>query len=216
MQTVRQLQPQPSARRLDCGLGVVLAVMVTALALLGTAAAASHFLVEPYNPGFTEHPAMTRTHVVLGGLYLLWAPLQFVAWIRDRHPAYHRRSGRALVAVGLIVGVTALFLGLVIPFSGDPERVVIGAFGGMFLLSLLLGLVRIRQGRVAEHREWMIRAFAIGLSIATMRLIFVPALMLTDPTDAQIVGLSVLSFTIAFTVHAVAAELWLHRTRRVT
>ncbi|MDN5854959.1 MAG: DUF2306 domain-containing protein [Actinomycetia bacterium] len=157
---------------------------------------------------------MTRTHVVLGGLYLLWAPLQFVARIRDRHRAYHRRSGRVLIAVGLVVGVSALFLGLVIPFSGDPERVVIGVFGGMFLLALGLGAVRIRQGRIVEHREWMIRAFAIGLSVATMRLIFVPALMLTDPTDTQIVWLSVLAFTIAFTTHAVAAELWIRRTRR--
>jgi hypothetical protein len=60
----------------------------------------------------------------------------------------------------------------------------------------------------------MIRAFAIGLSIATMRLIFVPALLVAaDPTDAQIATLSIASFTAAFVAHASAAELWIRLTR---
>jgi uncharacterized membrane protein len=83
-----------------------------------------------------------------------------------------------VVAIGLVVGGTALFMGLVIPFSGWPERVVIGFFGGLFLVALVKGFSHVRAGRVALHREWMIRAFAVGLSIATMRLIFMPALML--------------------------------------
>ena len=46
------------------------------------------------------------------------SPFQFVRRIRSRHLAYHRRTGRILVAIGLVVGATALFMGLVIPFSG--------------------------------------------------------------------------------------------------
>jgi hypothetical protein len=188
--------------------------LVVVLALLGGAAVVSHFLSEPYNPAFVEHALITRTHVVLGGVYLLWAPFQFVARIRNRYPAYHRRSGRALVGIGLVVGVTALFLGVVIAFGGNAERVVIAAFGGLYLLALVLGLVRIRQGRVAQHREWMIRAFAIGLSVATMRLILIPALMLMpDLGDDQVAWLFVISFAVAFAIHAGVAELWIRRTR---
>lgn len=153
----------------------LLGVMVALLALLGVGASATHYLQEPYNPGFLRFPTIVALHVVLGGIYLALAPFQFVKRIRSRHLSYHRRMGRLLVAVGLVVGVTALFLGLVIPFSGWPERVVIGLFGGLFLVALLKGFLHVRAGRVALHREWMIRAFAIGLSIATMRLIFIPA-----------------------------------------
>ncbi len=62
----------------------------------------------------------------------------------------------------------------------------------------------------------MIRAFAIGLSIATMRLIFVPALVIivATPTDAQIAALSTSSFAAAFVLHASVAELWIRATRR--
>ncbi len=64
-------------------------------------------------------------HVVLGGLYLLFAPFQFVKRIRSRHPGYHRRMGRVLVAAGMAVGATAIFVGLAIPFSGRAESVLI-------------------------------------------------------------------------------------------
>src|SRR5918998_509356 len=147
-----------------------LGVMVSILALVGIAASATHYLYEPYNPGFLRFPTIVALHVVLGGVYLVLAPLQFVRRIRTRHLGYHRWVGRVLVAIGLVVGATALFMGLVIPFSGWGERVIIGLFGGLFLLALGKGFVHIRAGRVASHREWMIRAFAIALSIATMRL----------------------------------------------
>lgn len=198
-------------RRLRWPLGVV----VGFLALVGVGASATHYLQEPYNPGFLQYPTIVAFHVVLGGIYLALAPLQFVKRIRSRHPGYHRRAGRILVLIGLVVGATALFIGLVIPFSGWGERVIIGLFGGLFLVAIVRGFVHIRAGRVALHREWMIRAFAIGLSIATMRLIFVPALLvLANPTDSQIATLSVASFTAAFAVHVSAAELWIRLTRR--
>ncbi len=191
-----------------------LGVAVGFLALIGIGASVSYFFREPANLGFLDFPTIVALHVVLGAFYLMFAPFQFVKRIRSRHLGYHRRMGRVLVAVGLVVGVTALFIGLVIPFSGWAERVVIGLFGGLFLFALVKGVVHIRAGRVAPHREWMIRAFAIGLSIATMRLIFVPALVIVaDPTDGQIATLSVVSFTVAFVVHASLAEAWIRATR---
>ena len=142
-----------------------LGIVVDFLALVGVAASAAHYLVEPYNPGFLEYPTIVAVHVVLGGIYMLFAPFQFVKRIRSRHLAYHRRKGRVLVALGLVVGATALFLGLVIPFSGWAERMLIGLFGGLFLFALGKGFVHVRAGRVAPHREWMIRAFAVALAI---------------------------------------------------
>jgi hypothetical protein len=159
-----------------------LAAVVGFLALVGIAASAAHYLYEPYNPGFLKYPNILALHVILGGVYLLFAPLQFVKRIRSRHLGYHRRAGRLLVSIGLVIGTTALFMGLVIPFSGWIERVYIGLFGTFFILASIKGFVHIRAGHVASHREWMIRAFAIGLSIATQRLIFIPALLIvSDP-----------------------------------
>src|SRR5215218_6215995 len=103
---------------------------------------------------------------------------------------------------------------------GDPllrlgERVIIGLFGTLFLVALVKGFVHVRAGRVAQHREWMIRAFAIALAVATIRLIYIPALLImADPTDAQSALLWDTSFAVAFVVHASVAELWIRATRR--
>jgi uncharacterized membrane protein len=167
-----------------------LGVVVGFLAFVGVAASAAHYLYEPYNPGFLEYPTIVALHVVLGGLYLALAPFQFVKRIRSRHLGYHRWAGRTLVSIGLVVGMTALFMGLVIPFSGWIERVYIGPFGTLFLLALIKGFIHIRAKQVALHREWMIRAFAIGLAVATQRLIFIPVItVVADPTQSQRAGL---------------------------
>ncbi|MDF2703128.1 MAG: putative rane protein [Rubrobacteraceae bacterium] len=193
----------------------LLGAVVGFLALVGIIASATHYLQEPYNPGFREYPVIVALHVVLGGVYLALAPFQFVKRIRSRHPGYHRWVGRMLVSIGLVVGATALFMGLVIPFSGWIERAYIGLFGTFFLLALIQGFLHVRAKRVALHREWMIRAFAIGLAVATMHLIFVPAIIVVaDPTQSQLQALSAASFLVAFVVHASVAEAWIRLTRK--
>lgn len=194
-----------------------LGVVVGFLALVGVAASATYFLREPANTGFLDYPTIVALHVVLGAFYLVFAPFQFVRRIRSRHPGYHRRMGRVLVALGLVVGVTALFVGLVIPFSGWMEGVLIVLFGGLFLFALVKGFVHIRAGRVARHREWMIRAFAIALAIATQRVIFVPSLFVfgvTSPTDGRVVTLSLAAWAAALVVHSSLAEVWIRLTRK--
>jgi uncharacterized membrane protein len=198
------------------GIGRPLGVVVGFLALVGVGASAAHYLQEPYNPGFLDFPTVVALHVVLGGVFLALAPFQFVRRIRSRHLGYHRRVGRLLVAIGVVVGVTALVMGLVIPFSGWPERVVVALFGSLFLFALVKGFVHVRTGRVALHREWMIRAFAIGLAIATQRVLFFPAIMITmaDPSDGRFGTLLVAALAVAFVVHISVAELWTRATRR--
>ena len=198
------------------GIGWLLGVVVGFLALVGVGASAAHYLQEPYNPGFLDFPTVVALHVVLGGVYLALAPFQFVRRIRSRHLGYHRRVGRLLVAIGVVVGVTALLMGLVIPFSGWPERLVVGLFGSLFLFALVKGFVHVRTGRVALHRERMIRAFAIGLAIATQRVLFFPAIMITmaDPSDGRFGTLLVAALAVAFVVHISVAELWIRATRR--
>ena len=194
-----------------------LGVLVGFLALVGVAASVTYFVREPANLGFLDYPTIVAVHVVLGAVYLMFAPFQFVKHVRSRHLGYHRQVGRVLVAVGLLVGATALFIGLVIPFSGWAERVLIAIFGSLFLFALVTGFAHIRAGRVARHLEWMLRAFAIGLSIATQRLIFIPSLFVAgvvDPADELVVTLSLAAWSASLVVHSSLAEVWLHLTRR--
>jgi uncharacterized membrane protein YozB (DUF420 family) len=95
------------------------------------------------------------------------------------------------------------------------ERVLIALFGSLFLVALGKGFVHVRAGRVALHREWMIRAFAVGLAIATQRVIFIPSLfVVVDPTDGQIVTLSLAAWSAALVVHSSLAVVWIRLTRK--
>lgn len=192
----------------------ILRIVVSLLALIGIGASVAHYWVEPYNPGFRHYATITALHVILGAVYLALAPLQFVQQIRRRWQGYHRWAGRLLISIGLVIGITALFMGIVFPTAGWPQSIVNSFFGILFLVALVLGFVHVRAGRIALHREWMIRAFAIGLAIATTRLISVPAIIwLDEPTERQAELIVLGSFTVSFILHASFAEWWIRHTR---
>lgn len=191
-------------------------VLVVFLMQVGVGAVVMHFLREPYNPGFARHPGVTLMHVVLGGLFVVVAPFQFVTSIRRRWPSYHRWAGRVMVLVGAVIGVTAIFMAVVIPFSGNPERVINGGFGAFFLICLWKAVAAIRRREVRLHQQWMTRTLAMGLAPATMRLLFIPAVVFLDPTGSDVATLatiSIVAFSVAFPLHLLVAELWI-RTRQ--
>ncbi len=190
--------------------------LVTAiLATLGIGVAVEHFMdPDHYNPGFYEYPVTTRLHVTLGAAYLAFAMLQFVGRVRARWPRLHRVSGRMAVFAGFVSGTTALLIATLFPFSGPSAMAVVGPFAFLFLFSLARGIWLARARRFAEHREWMIRAMAVATSIATMRLIFVPALMILGESEELARWLSLTSFGIAFVIHSTVAEAWIRSTRR--
>lgn len=193
----------------------LLCVTVGLLAAIGVAAAAAHYVREPYNPGFARLPVTTAVHIGLGGLYLLLAPFQLVRSVRERSIAYHRRAGRILFGAGLLVGASALVISVAIPYSGWPERVIVGGFAIYFTAALSLAFRHVRAGRIDAHRAWMIRAFAIALSIATMRVLFIPALIaIGEPTVPQVQLLTLVTFSAGFVIHLTVAELWLAHTRQ--
>jgi uncharacterized membrane protein YozB (DUF420 family) len=184
------------------------------LALLGIGFSVEHLLDdEHYNPGFVEHPWLMRGHVTLGAAYLALALPQFVATLRRSRPQVHRLAGRTAVAAGLAAGATALVITVWFPFSGPLEIVVVAPFAGLFVFALGRGLWLARRRRIAEHREWMIRALAIATSIATMRLLFVPLLFAGEVSDERARWLSLTSFAAAFLLHATVAEAWVRATR---
>jgi len=63
------------------------------------------------------------------------------------------------------------------------------------------------------HREWMIRTYAIGLAITTIRPIvgiFFATSRFTGLTPYEFFGTA---FWIGFVLHLIVAEWWLYRTR---
>jgi uncharacterized membrane protein len=164
--------------------------------------------------GFERHHVLTLFHIVPGLLFMVLGPLQFVRSIRVRRPGVHRWIGRVFLVSGLIVGVTALVMGPQVAIGGTNETAATLLFGSLFLFALVKAWLSIRRGKVAQHREWMIRAFAIGLAVATIRPIvgmFFATMRLTHLTPHEFFGTA---FWLGFTIQSIAAEIWIDYTRR--
>lgn len=167
---------------------------------------------------FVAHPWVSYLHIGLGAVYLLGAPLQLSRRFRTRHYDVHRRLGRVLLACGLLTGVFALVFGVQFSWGGVIEASATVIFGLWFLASLVLAFRAIRRGDVPQHRRWMIRAFAVGVGIGTIRIwigIFTAVVLASagdsDPTLPEPVGFGI-AFWLAFTMHVAIGEWWLRRT----
>jgi uncharacterized membrane protein len=163
--------------------------------------------------GFGRHPLLTLIHVLPGLLFIVLAPLQFIKRIRYRLPRVHRIVGRIVVVSGLVVGISALIMSFKMSIGGVNETAATTLFAIVFLFSLIKAFVYIRRHRITLHREWMIRAFAIGFAVATTRPIvgiFFATSRITGLTVQDFFGAA---FWISFTLHLIAAEIWINYTR---
>jgi hypothetical protein len=162
---------------------------------------------------FAAHAMATLLHVVTGALLFILLPLQFSTSIRSRHPAVHRWCGRLLVVAAWITGLGGLFFGIIHPFAGILERLLIGVIGGWFLVSITIAYVMIRRGRRAEHREWMLRAVAVSLSVSTVRGAALPVDLVLTRLGATPEAALLNAFWIGWGATLVGAEWWIRRTR---
>ena len=126
--------------------------------------------VLPTDPRFAASPVPLVVHIVAAVVYALLGAFQFSARLRRRHPGWHRRAGRLLVALGLAVALSGLWMTLLYPQkegTGDLLYVFrLLASSGMGV-SIILGLVAIRRRDIARHRAWMTRAYALALGAGT-------------------------------------------------
>jgi uncharacterized membrane protein len=159
---------------------------------------------------FARYPVLTLVHIVPG---LLLGPWQFSTTIRARHLRWHQWNGRIFVCCGLVIGVSALVMSFGMPaIGGVNQAAATTLFGAFFLFALGKAVWHIRRKEVALHREWVIRAFAVGLAVATIRPIigiFFATSRVTGLTPHEFFGTA---FWIGFTVQLMAAEAWIHWT----
>jgi uncharacterized membrane protein YozB (DUF420 family) len=155
---------------------------------------------------YALQPILAYAHIIPGVVYLVLAPFQISRRFRGRHLDLHRRTGRLLVPTGVVTGVFAIIFGTFFSFGGFAEASATIVFGLYFVTALIVAYRAIRAGDQVRHRRWMIRAFAVGLGVGTIRIwvgLF-QAIGLLTFDDAF--GLA---FWLAFGMHALAAELWL-------
>ncbi|MBN9381807.1 MAG: DUF2306 domain-containing protein [Chitinophagaceae bacterium] len=165
----------------------------------------------PFDTEFGKHPILTLIHILPGALFMITGPLQFIPGIRTRHLGFHRLNGRIYIASAYIVGISALVMSFVLsPIGGINQAAATILFAILFLVSISKAWWYIAHKEIALHREWMIRAFSIGLAIGTIRPIMVSFFAFSGLPPQVFFGTA---FWIGFTLHTLAAEIWINYTR---
>lgn len=199
-------------------------IAVCFLALIGLAAAAHRILVLE-NPlafshsnspaavtdvGFNQHKLLTLVHIVPGVLFMVLGPLQLSRRIRSRHLAFHRWSGRVFLVCCLIIATSALIMSFRMSIGGASETAATTFFALLFVFCLTKAFIHIRRKEIVLHREWMIRGFAIGLGVATVRPIVGAFFAARRLSPHEFFGAA---FWLGFTINLIAAEAWINYPR---
>ena len=122
-----------------------------------------------YSVPINKYPLLVHLVTILPASLL--AVSQFVPRIRSRFTSYHRITGRVINALTVVSTLSGWSIARV-SFGGDLSiQSGIYVLGLMTLYSMIASWRAIRQLRIDEHREWIIRAWGYQMSIVTMRLI---------------------------------------------
>jgi uncharacterized membrane protein len=122
----------------------------------------------PTDPDASRLPLIV--HGVAGTAFAVLGAFQFPTALRRSRRAWHRRTGRVLVPLGLVAALSALWLTLFYPNLYDTGALLTAirvTFGTAMVASIVIAYAAIKRRDIARHRAWMIRAYALALGVAT-------------------------------------------------
>lgn len=119
-------------------------------------------------------------HVVGGALFGLIGPLQFGRVLAGKYGRIHRVMGRVFLAAGAALSISSLTL--LWSFPSSHSVLVSGGrlvFGIALAIALVFAMSAIKARNFKKHRDWMIRAYALGIGATAISMIFIPIYAIT-------------------------------------
>jgi uncharacterized membrane protein len=151
-----------------------LVALVSYRYLFGSAGVPETILANRYVHGWV------LVHATSSATALLVGPLQFMATLRQNRPLVHRSIGAMYVTACLAGGLSALPLAIG-TVTGPVATAGFVALGAIWMATTVVAVNSILSGKVAAHRRWMIRSFALTLAAVTLRLyLFVSGMLHMD------------------------------------
>jgi len=133
-----------------------------------TVYALQFFVLRVSDDHFARYLSTLRLHIIGGMGALLTGPWQFSPRLRARALHVHRWIGRGYL-LSVLLGSLAGFAMATVSKAGLPAHAGFGALAIAWLFTSVQAYRAILGGRVAEHRRWMIRSFALTLAAVTLR-----------------------------------------------
>jgi len=150
-------------------------------------------------------PVWHFLHVLGGATFGILGPIQFGRALMPRFGLLHRIVGRVFVAAGALISLSSL--GLLWRFP-DTNSVAISSgrllFGIGLGVALAIAMQAIFKRDFTRHRNWMIRAYAIGIGATAVTMVFFPIFLIAGEPPRGLA--SDIAFLGAWTACVVFAE----------
>lgn len=180
-----------------------------AFALYMGAVEISTLLGIAHNAPHRAAPFMFVVHALSGGVALIGGPLQFNRRILRNKRHLHRLLGRIYVGAIWISSVGGLWSTLFFDVN-TAAKTALGVLSALWFSTTTIAYLRVRERKIAQHREWMLRSFSLSLFFVTFSL-WVPGLASTSLPDA--IGYPLAVF-LSWSLNLLVAEVWIRHRRR--
>jgi hypothetical protein len=126
------------------------------------------FLVDSAHPAWQHYESFKwwlLPHGIFGAIVLLFAPLQFSNRLRQRFTKSHRVMGRLYVVGALVLAPLGAYIQYYQERMGAPRSFTILAIvdAAMLMGATTLAFLFAFKRKIALHRQWATRSYAIAL-----------------------------------------------------
>lgn len=105
------------------------------------------------------------SHMMLGALVTLLAPLQLMSSLRDRWPTLHRASGYLLVSAAMLTaGGGLVYIVVRGTIGGALMDVGFSLYGACLLVAAVMTVYHARRRERQHHRQWALRLFFLAIA----------------------------------------------------
>jgi len=116
-------------------------------------------------------PFLMIPHIAGGVLALLLGPIQFSSRIRRRYTKMHRVSGRVYVGAVFVAGSLAMVLANARHRPDSAHFCVATRIqAAAWIITTAAAFITARNRQIQQHREWMVRSYAVTLTFIGTRL----------------------------------------------
>ena len=105
-------------------------------------------------------------HTLAGIFALVIGPFNFSSRIRQRHLKFHRVLGRIYIISVFIGAATGVALA-----SGRPGLPGTSMQAAAWIVCTTAALITARNRQIAQHRQWMVRSYAVTFTFVTSRVL---------------------------------------------
>jgi hypothetical protein len=134
------------------------------------------FLIDGSHPAWQRYEAFKwwlLPHGVFGAIVLLFAPLQFSDRLRQRYTKAHRVMGRLYVVGAFVLAPIGAYIQYYQERTGMPRSftVLAGVDAAMLMLTTGLAFLFAFKRKIALHRQWATRSYAVALVFIAGRFV---------------------------------------------